>query len=198
MESFPHPALQSSSFRSARLTPFAEDGPCVNHREVRLHVIGSILRKLEDILHLIGCLALVAIVVLINVDILLRLLFNRPVQFQFELTELYLMPALATLSLSRVFRDGGHLALDFVPEHLPGLTGIVISKLRLLLPAAFFGLVAYMAGKFALHALLTGAVEYGVVNWPLGLAYAAVPVGTGVLVLRLLYDALSPMEVGRT
>jgi TRAP-type C4-dicarboxylate transport system permease small subunit len=33
-------------------------------------------------------------------------------------------------------------------------------------------------------------VEYGAVNWPLGWAYAVVPIGCGTLVLRLLHDAL--------
>lgn len=147
------------------------------------------LKKLEDALHVAGCLALVAVAVLINTDILLRLIANRPVQIQFELTELYLMPALATLSLSRVFRDGGHLALEFMPERLPGAIGAAIGKLRLLLPAAFFGAVTFMAGKFALNALSHGAVEYGVVDWPLGWAYVVVPIGCGVLTLRLLHDA---------
>ena len=147
------------------------------------------LKKLEDALHVAGCLALVAVAVLINTDILLRLIANRPVQIQFELTELYLMPALATLSLARVFRDGGHLALEFMPERLPGAIGAAIGKLRLLLPAAFFGAVTFMAGKFALNALSHGAVEYGVVDWPLGWAYVVVPIGCGVLTLRLLHDA---------
>jgi len=153
-----------------------------------LIVLGTLLEKLEDTLHFVGCLGLVIVVALINADILLRLFFNEPVQFQFEFTELYLMPALATLSLSRVFRDGGHLALDFVPEHLPGLLGRAVAKLRLLLPAAFFGAVTYMSGKFALHAFSQGDVEFGVIDWPLGWAYAVVPLGCGVLALRLLYD----------
>ncbi|MDT0684294.1 TRAP transporter small permease [Roseicyclus sp. F158] len=147
------------------------------------------LRKLEDVLHLAGCLALVAVAALINADILLRLFFSYPVQIQFELTELFMMPALATLSLSRVYRDRGHLALEFTPERPPGVLGAAIVKLRLLLPAAFFAAVTYMAGKFALGAILDGHVEYGVVDWPLGWAYAVVPLGCGVLVLRLLHDA---------
>ncbi|MGR3462185.1 MAG: TRAP transporter small permease [Roseovarius sp.] len=153
-------------------------------------MLDRVLRKIEDVLHLAGCLCLVAVAVLINADILLRLFANHPVQLQFELTELYLMPALATLSLSRVFRDGGHLALEFTPEHLPGLIGTVISKLRLLLPAAFFVAVTAMSGKFALEAMAQGHVEYGVIDWPLGWAYAAIPLGSGVLALRLLHDAL--------
>lgn len=155
-----------------------------------MNVFGRVLEKIEDILHIGGCLSLVLVAVLINADIILRIVLQVPVQFQFEVTELYLMPALATLSLSRVFRDGGHLALDFVSEDLPGPVGLVITKLRLLIPAAFFATVAFMSGKFALHAFTSSAVEYGVIDWPLGWAYAVVPLGTGILVLRLVNDAL--------
>ncbi|MFW2544972.1 TRAP transporter small permease [Primorskyibacter sp. 2E107] len=161
-------------------------------------MLEKVLSKVEDALHLAGCLSLVAVAVLINGDILLRLIANRPVQIQFELTELYLMPALATLSLSRVFRDGGHLALEFTPERLPGAFGAVISKLRLLLPAAFFAAVTIMSGKFAFGAIAHGDVEYGVVDWPLGWAYALIPLGCGVLVLRLLHDALNPRVAADT
>ncbi|WP_167645454.1 TRAP transporter small permease [Mameliella alba] len=161
-------------------------------------MLDKVLSKIEDVLHLAGCLSLVAVAGLINADILLRLFANRPVQIQFELTELYLMPALATLSLSRVFRDGGHLALEFTPERLPGPVGVVISKLRLLLPAAFFVAVTAMSGKFALEAIVHGDVEYGVVDWPLGWAYASIPLGCGVLALRLLHDALLKRDLAVT
>ncbi|MEX5597868.1 TRAP transporter small permease [Pseudophaeobacter sp. C1-32P7] len=157
-------------------------------------MIERTLRKIEDTLHLAGCLSLVAVAVLINADILLRLIANRPVQIQFELTELYLMPALATLSLSRVFRDGGHLALDFGPETLPGLWGTLLAKARLLLPATFFAAITFMSAKFAWGAFAHHEVEYGVIDWPLGWAYAVAPLGCGVLVLRLIHDVFRPAE----
>ncbi|WP_095595597.1 TRAP transporter small permease [Actibacterium pelagium] len=157
-------------------------------------MIEKILRKVEDTLHLAGCLGLVGVAVLINADILLRLIANRPVQIQFELTELYLMPALATLSLSRVFRDGGHLALDIGPETLPGIFGLVVEKARLLLPAAFFACVTYMSAKFAWGAFAHNEIEYGVIDWPLGWAYAVAPLGCGVLVLRLIHDVFRSSE----
>ena len=67
------------------------------------------LARLEDLLHLGGCVALIAVAVFINADILLRLFFDTPLQVQFELTELYLMPALATLSLARVYLSLIHI-----------------------------------------------------------------------------------------
>jgi len=159
-----------------------------------LNAFERILSKIEDILHYAGCLALVLVAVLLNIDIALRLFAGHPLQIQFEMTELYLMPALATLSLSRVFRDGGHLALDIVPETLMGPAAGIVRRLRLLLAAGFFGCVAWMSGKYALRAFLRGDVDFGVVDWPLGWAYAAVPLGCGLLVIRLCFELFKPQE----
>lgn len=148
------------------------------------------LGHLEDMLHLLGCLALVGIAVVINADILLRLFADYPVQFQFELTEIYLMPMLATLSLSRVFRDGAHLSLEILAEDQLDPSGYgLVRRAILLLGASFFAAVTWASGHFALRAFARGAIEYGSHDWPLGWAYAAIPVGCGVLALRLVVEA---------
>lgn len=134
-----------------------------------------------------GCLALVCIAALINLDIFLRVFVGHPLQFQFEMTELYLMPALATLSLSRVFRDGGHLALDLLPQSMLGET---LRRLVLLLSAGFIVAVTVMSGRFALRAFLRGEVEYGAYDWQLGWAYASIPLGCGLLAVRLIYETV--------
>lgn len=150
------------------------------------------LSRIEDALHVAGCLALAAIALLINADVLMRLVFDTPVQIQFELTEIYLMPALAALSLSRVWRQGGHLALDIVPESLWSVAGGAVRIAALLLSALFAGALAFMSGGFAARAFARGEIEFGVIDWPLGWAYASVPLGCGVLALRLVFDALAP------
>ncbi|WP_114964338.1 TRAP transporter small permease [Alkalilacustris brevis] len=145
------------------------------------------LSVIEDALHAIGCAALVCVVLLLNADILMRLFLGRPVQMQFEVTELYLMPALATLSLARVFRDGGHLALDIIAEEkIPDL----LRRLILALSASFFVAVTWMSWRFAHRAFRRGDIDFGVMDWPLGWAYVVVPIGCGVLALRLIFETV--------
>ncbi|WP_172293745.1 TRAP transporter small permease [Pseudoruegeria sp. HB172150] len=161
-----------------------------------MHAFEKGLSVVEDILHVAGCLALVAVAALINADIILRLLFDRPVEIQFELTEIYLMPALAMLPLARVYRQGGHLALEFIPKDAFGAASPLVHRGILIVSAVFFAAVTWKSGQFALGAFQRGDVEWGAVDWPLGWAYAAVPLGCGVLVLRLLVDAIRPEETG--
>lgn len=150
--------------------------------------IDKILSLIEDALHLLGCASLVLIAVLINVDIFGRLLLGTPLQFQFEMVEFYLMPAVATLSLSRVFREGGHLALEFVSPGLFGSAWPVVRVFVLVAAAIFFAAVTVMSGQLAAHAFAEDQVYFGIIDWPLGWAYLSVPVGCAVLTMRLLFE----------
>lgn len=159
-----------------------------------MNAIEKTLSRLEDALHFVGCAALITVAVLINADILMRLLLDRPVQIQFELTELYLMPALATLSLARVLREGGHLSLEFAPEHLFGAASGLVDRLIQLTSAVFFAAVTFKSGQFMWRAFARHEIEFGVIDWPLGWAYLSIPLGCGVLTLRLLLQATKPRD----
>lgn len=148
----------------------------------------AILVRLEDVLHVIGCSALILVALLINADIVGRLVFKVPVQFQFELVEYYLMPAVATLSLSKVFREGGHLALEVISENAFGKFQPLVRGVTLLCAASFFGVMSYMSGGFAAEAFLEDKVYFGIIDWPLGWAYVSVPLGCSVLTVRLLFE----------
>ncbi len=152
------------------------------------------LCRVEDFLHAVGCLCLVVIVVLIAADAILRLTVSMPLQIQFELTELFLMPAVSTLSLSRVFRQRAHLSLEIFQPDSFGRASSWVSRAILAISAAFFGLLTWKSGEHAAAALLRNDIYMGVHDWPLGYAYLSIPVGCGVLTLRLLYEA----ALGRT
>ncbi|WP_417669599.1 TRAP transporter small permease [Roseibium sp.] len=148
------------------------------------------LSRVEDTLHVLGCTALVLIAVLINADILSRLLFQAPVQFQFEMVEFYLMPAVATLSLSRVFRDGGHLSLEFVDPRMFGTLWPFVRRVMLLLSGFFFTAVTIMSGRLTAGAFARNEVYFGIIDWPLGWAFLSVPLGCAVLTLRLFFNTI--------
>lgn len=148
------------------------------------------LARLEDALHVIACACLVAIAVLIVFDTLKRSVIGTPLQVQFELTELYLMPAVAVLSLSRVFRDRAHLALEILTPRQFGALWPYLNRLNLMLALVFFACITWKAGAYSANALLAGDTYIGLYDWPMGLAYLSVPTGCGVLCLRLAHDLL--------
>lgn len=151
----------------------------------------KLLASTEDFLHFVGCSALVMIAVLINVDVFARLLTHTGLQFQFEAVELYLMPAVAMLSLARVYRVNAHIALEVLPTRLLDRVWPVARVVMLLASAAFFAAVTSMAGRQAWNAFLHDDVYFGYLDWPLGWAYLSVPVGAFLLTVRLLTDLVN-------
>lgn len=153
--------------------------------------------RVEDALNWVACIALALMTALIAADALGRALLNIQIQSQFELTELYLMPALAVLSLSRAFRRRAHITLDLIQERQLGAAAVPVRLLVLLLTAAFCALVTWKTGEFTLEALRRDDVFLGVYDWPLWLAYASAPLGFGVLTLRIITDAVALCRAGR-
>lgn len=160
-----------------------------------MQVFEKILRWFEDILNITGCAALALIAISINADVLVRLFLGFPLQFQFEMVGIYLMPMLACLPLSRVFRDGAHLSLDIIQPSTFGRLWPAIRVVILVLAAAFFAAVTIMSGQRAVQALAGGDFYFGYIDWPLGWAYAAVPVGCSVLTVRLAFDAIRKTDI---
>jgi TRAP-type C4-dicarboxylate transport system permease small subunit len=148
------------------------------------------LARLEDGLHMIGCISLLVIAALIVFDAVKRVVFGTHLQVQFELTELYLMPAVASLSLSRVFRDRAHLALEIFSPGQFGRLWPVVSGLILVLSIVFFVSLTWQAGGYAIAAFVAGDTYIGVYDWPMGLAYLSVPLGCGVICIRLVHDLI--------
>lgn len=155
-----------------------------------------ILGHVEDSLHILACGCLVLLTGLIAVDVISRTLFSTPLHVQFELTELYLMPATAVLSLSRVYREHAHLSLEVVKPEKFGRAWPYLHSLILAISAVFFVLLAWRSGVYAYKAFTNNAIYFGVHDWPLGVAYSSIPLGSGVLALRLINDFISTIVFG--
>lgn len=150
-----------------------------------------VLSHTEDLLHILACSCLVLLTFLITIDVISRTLFNTPLHIQFELTELYLMPAIAALSLSRVYRDRAHLSLEVITPDKFGRAWPYLQSCILAISAIFFILLAWRSGVYAYKALASNATYFGIYDWPLGLAYASIPVGSGLLALRLFSELMN-------
>lgn len=153
-----------------------------------MQFLENALKSLENLLHAIGCVALVLVAGFINADIILRVFFDSPLQIQFEVIELYLMPMIATLSLAWVLRKGGHLSLEIFSPCNFGKAWPILRLITLVASLLFFTALTYQAGKFALRAFAGDKIHMGIIDWPLGWAYVAIPIGCGVLCLRLLFE----------
>ncbi|MBL0930329.1 MAG: TRAP transporter small permease [Alphaproteobacteria bacterium] len=151
----------------------------------RLHAL------LLDTLVLIGALAIVAMMLHVIVDVILRNVSNTPIPATYEIVTKYYMIALAFVPLAFVERRGGMVQVEVIDPFLPAALRDALERLVAALSAAVYGTLAWVTLADALDAFATGAFvmaqTYRLPVWPgfflppLGFALAAVAVAIRIV-----------------
>lgn len=148
------------------------------------------LMRVEAVFLYASVMAILAMMVLVSIDALARYVFGRPLQFQYELTENYLMVAAMLLPLAYVTRQGQHIAVDAFVHLLPSAFQVVVRYLASLGMIALLLAVTYGSGRTALEAFINNETTFGVIDWPVGWSRIWVPLGCGLFAIRLIVDLL--------
>ncbi|SMF65826.1 TRAP-type C4-dicarboxylate transport system, small permease component [Tistlia consotensis] len=140
---------------------------------------------------LAGCGALAAML-LVSADAVIRHLFAQPLTFQLYFTEHYLLVSMALLALPWGFRTGGFIRIEGFAMAVPlSLRGPLL-RTGLLAGAGYIGYLGWLGlGKFQ-EALAGHEVDMGVIDWPIAWSWIWVPLGCGLLALRLTLAASAP------
>lgn len=148
----------------------------------------SILRLLERVEAALGwlaALAMFAIMSIVALDVALRYVFHSPQSWAFDIVSLYLVAAVFYLSVSNAYREGAHVNVDILQQKLPPAAIRVTEIIITATGATVFALVAWLGAQRALEAFGDGDVLSGAIPWPTWPAQALVPLGCGLLALRL-------------
>lgn len=138
-----------------------------------------------------GCAVLVAMV-LVSFDAILRHLFAMPLTFQLHLTQYYLLVALTMLGLSWGYRQGGAIQITLLTDHLPRPVVHVLIRVGLFCSAVYVVVLAWRGYLVFEQAWSRGSVIMGVIDWPVAWSWIWIPIGCGLLAIRLLVDASAP------
>ena len=146
----------------------------------RLHTL------LLDTLVLIGALAIVAMMLHVIVDVILRNVSNTPIPATYEIVTKYYMIALAFVPLAFVEGRGGMVQVEVIDPFLSARLRDALERLVAALSAAVYGTLAWVTLHDAVDAFATGAFvmaqTYRLPVWPgfflppLGFALATVAV----------------------
>lgn len=153
--------------------------------------VGRILRGLEQVFLYMSVGALLAMMVLVSLDATMRHFFDHPLQFQFELTENYLMVMAILLPLAFVTRERRHIAIDVFLASLPTALTKTVRAIGVACMIALLAVVTYHSGLKAFEAFRLGETTFGVIDWPVGWSRIWVPLGCGLFMLRLAYDLVT-------
>lgn len=132
--------------------------------------------------------------VLTTLDATLRYTIGHPIPYQFYFSGHYLMVAMVTLCLPWAFREGGYIRVTILTGALPSAPRNLIYRIGLLLGALYIFMLAWTSGEYTVASFAKNSVIIEELNWPVAWQWVAVPVGCGVLFLRLSLLVLGPAE----
>lgn len=126
------------------------------------------------------------IMLVVVIDVVLRYFFNSPLEWSYELISLYLMVGLFFFALSDTLANNAHVCVDmlhlYMPERLRHAAELVSYACAI---PVFVG-IFYMSVLTTWEKYKGAEVLAGHIPWPTWLASICVPVGVGVILLRIL------------
>lgn len=144
------------------------------------------LARLEAMVMLLAALLLLAVMLIVVADVFMRYMVNQPFSFTYDLVGLYLLAGLFFLSLSDTFRVRAHVSVDILVQHL-GPSGRRWSEvIACLAGLPVFVAIAWLGWERAWDNWVSNDVLAGAIPWPTWASAVLVPIGCGLLVLRLL------------
>ncbi len=133
---------------------------------------------------------LFVIMLVVVADVVLRYFFSSPLTWSYELISLYLMVGLFFFALSDTLAHDAHVRVDIVYLYLPKRMQHAAEVVAYGLAAPVFAGIVYMAAVRTWEAWQGGEVIAGHIEWPTWLAAMCVPLGVGVLLLRIVLRAV--------
>jgi TRAP-type C4-dicarboxylate transport system permease small subunit len=147
--------------------------------------IATALSRVEAALAAIGAAFLFTIMIIVVVDVVMRYGVGRPLTFTYDLVGSYLMTGVFFLVLSHAQAARANVAVDILVGTFPEPMRRVADIVACLAGGSVFALIAFIGFDRAWDSYQSNDVLAGVIPWPVWVSAALVPLGAGVLVLRL-------------
>jgi TRAP-type C4-dicarboxylate transport system permease small subunit len=147
--------------------------------------LSRILGAAERVLRAVAVLLLFVIMLLVVADVFMRYVVNEPFGFTYDLIGLYLLSGVFFLTLSDALREHVHVSVDILVHRFPRPVRRLSEIVTALVGLFVFSLVTWLGFERALDNYLGEDVLAGAIPWPTWISAALVPLGCGMLVLRL-------------
>lgn len=134
-------------------------------------------------------LALTAMLLIVVYEVVMRYVFGSPTQYSLELTE-YLLVSIGILPLAVILNQNRHVNVDALITRLSPSAQAKFKILNRVIIAVFAFVVVYFGADMSLSALETDSRSSSLLAFPLGVAYAVIPIGFLSLALSAIDEAI--------
>ncbi|MBK3660085.1 TRAP transporter small permease [Bradyrhizobium diazoefficiens] len=154
---------------------------------------GDVLGALERALTVIAVAFMFVIMMLVVTDVFMRYALNSPFSFTYDLIGLYLLAGVFFFTVSDALREHVHVGVDILLSRFSP-AGRRLSEIVTALVGLFvFVLICKVGLERAIENYEQQDVLAGAIPWPTWVSAALVPLGCGVLVLRLALQLVGNM-----
>lgn len=152
-----------------------------------LEKTNRVLTLCERFLMGIAALMMFMIMMLVVIDVILRYFFNSPLAWSYELISLYLMVGLFFFALSDGLSANAHVSVDLLQYKMSVRTRHAVETIGYICASLVFAGILYMSVQRTWVSYIGDDVVAGSIAWPTWLSNIAVPIGSGVMLLRMLF-----------
>lgn len=152
------------------------------------------LALFEKLFMAVAMISIFVMMLSISADALGRYLFGSPITGQYEFTQFYLLVILVFMALPRTYVIGGHIRLNILDRYRRKIPFNLSERCNLALGGIVFGAIAYVSGLEAIDKFVHQDKLFGAVQFPIYWSYVWVPLGCGLMALRLIYEIFAPVQ----
>jgi TRAP-type C4-dicarboxylate transport system permease small subunit len=150
----------------------------------------------ETIFMATAMLSIFIMMLSISADAMSRYLLGSPITGQYEFTQYYLLVILVFMALPRTYILGGHIRLKLLDRYRSKIPFDLSERFNVLLGALAFGAVSYISALEAIDKFANQDKLFGAIQFPIYWSYVWVPLGSGLMTLRLIYELCIPTPYG--
>jgi TRAP-type C4-dicarboxylate transport system permease small subunit len=145
------------------------------------------IKKIEKLFEIITAMLMLLIMLIVVADVSMRYFFNSPLIWAYDMIGLYLMAGVFFLSISNTYAEHKHIGIDILVAKFSPNGRRLVEILTSVASIPLFFLIAKVGAERAYTNWIEGDAMAGLIAWPTWIASMLVPLGVGLLVLRLTY-----------
>jgi TRAP-type C4-dicarboxylate transport system permease small subunit len=150
-----------------------------------LSIISKGINRLTWLAELLAEIGLIGLLLIVIHEVIVRYVFDSPTLYSVELSE-YLLILVVFMSIGWVLKEDRHVAVTFVVDLLPIKMRLGLKLLTSLLTMAFLGILVWKGGRTTLTAFTGKYHSSSLLDFPMWIPYALIPLGALVLSLQYM------------
>jgi len=152
--------------------------------------VSRTIARLEGAMAHLSNIALFLIMIIVVIDVALRYIFNRPLDWAYDVIALYLMVSVFFFALSDTLHHHGHVSIDVLLKYIPKWIRHLGEAIGYTFCTFVFAIVTLQAWERLEESYRLDEVLASAYNWPTSIAFVPLVIGSAVLTLRLFYRAI--------